>query len=76
MKRLYADFNDFSADGSLPLTSAGSLESIAAYESALQEGEEVWLSDGELGVMALVSRATDGAWIARSDWAFTTEQQG
>lgn len=70
MKYIYADFNDFSADGTLPLTCQGSVASIAALDEPLQDGEEVLLSDGELRVAARVFRCSDGSWEGRSDWAF------
>ncbi len=56
MKRIYADFNDFDANQALPLTCAGSVESIAALSDPLEEGEEVLLSDGEIEVVARVYR--------------------
>lgn len=74
MKRLYADFNDIAADGTLPLTSRGSIESIAVLGEALYEGEEVSLSDTEVEVTARVFRRTDGSWEARSDWRFVDTQ--
>jgi hypothetical protein len=69
VKTIYADFNDFAADGRLPLTCAGSIESIATLTEPLREGESVWLSDGELWVIARVFQ-TEGAWEAESDWQF------
>lgn len=70
MKELYADFNDIAADGFLPLTSVGSVESIAGLGGALEEGEKVCLTDGDLRVVAHVYRRPDGSWEARSDWEF------
>jgi hypothetical protein len=70
MKEIYADFNDFSAEGTLPLTCRGSIESIANLEESLQNGEKVWLTDGELRVEARVYRCHDDSWEARSDWKF------
>lgn len=71
MKTIYADFNNFAVDGTLPLDCAGSVESIAALDEPLQEGEEVLLSDGELRVKARVFRYKDGSWEGRSsDWDF------
>jgi hypothetical protein len=71
MKRLHADFNNFDANGILPLNRRGSLDSIAALSEPLQDGELVWLSDGELEVIARVSLAKDGVWEARSrEWTF------
>lgn len=70
MKRLYADFNDLAADGALPLTCKGSVDSIAAQESELRSGEEVVLSDDEVAVVARVVQLEDGSWEARSDWIF------
>ncbi len=60
MRTIYADFNDFQADGALPLTCAGSISSIASLSGPIKEGEEVWLSDGTLWVIARVSYGTDG----------------
>jgi hypothetical protein len=71
--QLYADFNDIAEDGTLPLTCRGSLESIAVLERPLRDGQEVWLSDGELGVRGQVFRRNDGSWEARSDWRFGNE---
>lgn len=70
MKRLYADFNDFAADGTLPLTSKGSVDSIDVLADELWSGEEVVLSDGEMQVFAQVFRRADGSWEARSNWSF------
>jgi len=70
MKRLYADFNNFAANGTLPLTCNGSVDSIAAPNRELCSGEEVVLSDDEMEVVARVFRLDDGSWEARSDWRF------
>jgi hypothetical protein len=71
MKQLYADFNDIAADGTLPLTSSGSAESIAALEHGLTDGEAVILCDGELQSVAHVFPSEDGTWTARSEWRFS-----
>lgn len=65
MKRVYADFNDFAADGTLPLICRGSIDSIAALTEELRHGELVLLSDGELEVVAQVLSHSDGSWEAR-----------
>lgn len=70
MKEIYADFNDFAADGTLPLTCAGSLESIANLREPLMDGEEVWFSDGERRVKGRAHRRQDGTWEGRSDGQF------
>lgn len=71
MIRLYADFNNFDEDGTLPLTCRGSIDSIAALGRELHEGEEVVLTHQELEVIARVFRNMDGYWEARSDtWNF------
>jgi hypothetical protein len=70
VKELYADFNSIGADGTLRLTSVGSRESIAGLGAELTEGEEVYLSDGELRVVARVHRRPDGSWEAHSEWRF------
>jgi hypothetical protein len=70
MKQIYADFNNFAADGTLPLTCQGSVASIATLDEPLREGEEVWLSDGELRVRAQVFHHHDGSWEGRSYWQF------
>jgi hypothetical protein len=70
MKELYADFNDFAEDGTLPLICAGSIESIGKLKEPLMDGEQVILTDGDLKVMARVFRQKDGSWEGRSDWAF------
>lgn len=70
MKRLYADFNDIAANGTLSLTCRGSVDSIAALDQELGDGEEVVLSDDEMEVVARVYRLDDGSWEARSDWRF------
>lgn len=69
MKEIYADFNDFAANGALPLTCAGSLSSLAQVDT-LEDGEEVWLTDGELKVKARVYQRADGSWEGRSEWSF------
>ncbi len=69
-ERIYADFNNIAADGTLPLTCRGSVDSIAGLEEPFRGGEEVCLSDGELQVVARVFCRGDGSWAARSDWAF------
>jgi hypothetical protein len=70
MKRIYADFNDIGAGGTLPLTCKGSVDNIAALTGELRSGDEVVLSDHELEVIARVFRLDDGSWEARSDWRF------
>ena len=70
MKEIYADFNDFAADGTLPLTCQGSVDSIAEEPDGLEDGEEVWLTDGDLRVRGRVFRLKDGGWEGRSDWRF------
>ncbi len=70
MRELYADFNDFAANGTLPLTCSGSIESIRRLAEPLQEGEEVWLTDGEIRTRAWVHQYSDGSWEARSSWDF------
>lgn len=70
MKRLYADFNDIAASGTLPLTCKGSIDSLGALDPELSSGEEVVLSDDEMEVVARVFRLDDGSWEARSDWRF------
>src|SRR5262245_20834776 len=67
MKVIYADFNDFAADGTLPLTCKGSVTSIASLKEGLKDGEEVWFTDGELRVKGHVFRCKDGSWEGRSD---------
>jgi len=69
MKEVYADFNDIAADGTLPLTCRGSIESIAQI-GGLIDGEEVWFTDGELRVRGRVFLANDGTWNGRSEWRF------
>lgn len=71
LKQLYADFNDFTAEGVLPLTSAGSAASIAHQSEPLVEGEEVWLTDGEVRTKARLHRVPTGGWEARSTWQFS-----
>jgi hypothetical protein len=68
MIEIYADFNNFAEDGSLPLTCQGSIASIDALGPVLTDGEEVWLTDGELRVQARVYRSRDGWWEARGNW--------
>lgn len=70
MIRLYADFNDFADDGTLPLTCRGSVDSMAALGRKLRDGEQVVLSDDELEVVARMFRLDDGSWEARGDWRF------
>ena len=70
MKEVHADFNDIAADGSLPLTCAGSMSSIATLPGGLEEGEEVWFADGELCARGRVFRRSDGSWEGRSQWKF------
>lgn len=72
MKEIYADFNDIYSDGTLPLTCAGSVESIESFGDTLVNGEEVWLSDGELRVKGRVFRSSVRCWVAQSDWSFET----
>ena len=70
MREIYADFNDFATNGTLPLTSLGSRDSIDSLETLLADGEEVILTDGELRVIARVFQLPNGAWEGRSDWNF------
>ena len=74
-KNLCADFNDIATDGTLPLTCAGSVTSIARLEEELEDGEEVWLTDeGGLRVRGRVFRQ-DGSWEVCSDWDQTTRSR-
>jgi len=70
MKEIYAGFNDIGADGTLPLTCQGSVESIAQIEGGLNDGDEVWFTDGELRARGRVFLAKDGIWEGRSEWHF------
>ncbi len=70
MKRLYADFNNFAADDTLPLTCKGSVDSIAALDRELRSGEEVVLSDDDVEVVARVFQLDDGSWEARGAWKY------
>ena len=77
MKRIYADFNNFDADGTLPLTCRGSLDSIARLGGELRDGEEIVLSDGELEAVARAFRWKDGSWEARAEnWVFVDIESG
>jgi len=60
------------ADGTLPLTCAGSVSSIANLAEALEEEEEVWFTDGELRAKGRVFRSATGTWEGRSEWQFLT----
>lgn len=71
MKEIYADFNDFAVDSTLPLTCNGSVASIEALTEPLRDGEEVWFTDGELRVKGRVFMCKDGSWEGRSDWNFS-----
>jgi len=71
MRTIYADFNDFAKDGTLPLTCSGSIKSIISLDTPLTDGEEVILTDGDLIVIAQVFRLTNGTWEGRSNWKFT-----
>ncbi len=73
MKEIYADFNDIASDATLPLTCQGSVASIASLGDSLGDGEEVWLTDGELRARARVFRCADGSWEGRSEWDFVRE---
>jgi hypothetical protein len=75
VKEIYADFNDITADGTLPLTCAGSVASIAATAGGLADGESVWLTDGELRIQGRVYRRADGSWEGRSDWRFARQSE-
>lgn len=72
MKTIYADFNDISDDGVLPLSCQGSIESLRMQSAQPLEGEEVWLSDGELWVRATLHCLGGDAYEARSEWNFRT----
>ncbi len=68
MKTIYADFNDVAEDGSIPLTSAGSVASISSLITPPAVGERVWLTDGELWALAMVSRLGQSDWCADAGW--------
>ena len=70
MKTIYADFNDIATDDTLPLTCAGSKESIANLNEKLKDGEEICLSDGEICVVGRVYWHKNGFWEGRSGWNF------
>lgn len=72
MKEVYADFNNIEADGALSLACVGSVESIAALEDGLEEGEEICLTDGELRARGRVFRRRDGLWEVRPGWTFVS----
>jgi hypothetical protein len=76
MIELYADFNDAAADGSLPLTSFGSLRSIAGVKNKLAEGLVVFLTDGDLSANATLGKAADGTWYARPGWEIVVHKPG
>ena len=66
MKQVYADFSDRADDGSLPLTSASSVASIAELTEALRDREEVCFTDGERFAVGRVHRRADGTWEGRA----------
>ncbi len=70
MKVIYADFNDFDEHNHLPLTCDGAVKSISQLAQPLREGEEVWLTDGDLRVRAKVRMIGQGTWEAYGDWQF------
>ena len=70
MKVIYADFNDFDDRNHLPLTCDGALKSISQLAQPLNDGEEVWLTDGDLRVRAKVRMIGKGAWEAYGEWEF------
>jgi hypothetical protein len=68
VKHIYADFNDIATDRTLPLTCRGSRDSIAEQREPLHDGEQVFLSDGELQVIARIFverrlRSVDRPWF-------------
>lgn len=71
MKTIYADFNNFIDDKYLDMECVGSLESIAKFKGSIVDGEEVWLSDGELRAKGNLIKNEKGRWTARSnEWKF------
>jgi hypothetical protein len=67
MREIWADFNARAENNTLHLVSKGSLVSIAKLAEPLDEGEHVWLTDGELRVEAQVFFEKDH-WMATSTW--------
>jgi len=72
MKEIYADFNNFDADGNLDLRCKGSIDSLNSYGNTLMIGEEVYFTDqDELKVRGILHRCKDGSWEGHSDkWVF------
>jgi len=65
MKTLWADFNAQDADGAVRLNTQGSQRSLQATPSCA--GEHVYLSDGEIRVVALL-RARGAILVAIPEW--------
>jgi len=74
VKALRADFNDFAQSGDLPLTGAESRKSIAELTEPLADEERVWLTDGELFVIAQVFDEHAGTIVAETGSASESDR--
>ena len=65
MKVVWADFNARTEEDNISLTTVGSKRSLS--ETGAKVGERVWISDGELGVRAVIKQI-EGRLYACPDW--------
>lgn len=60
---IYADFGNADEDGAIRLITNGTLADLDKMHISLEEGQKVWLSDGDVEVRAEVKRRGN-IWVA------------
>lgn len=65
MKTIWADFNARTTDDRIRLNTIGSVRDV--IEAGAKPGDQVWLSDGEVRIAAVVEEDEHGL-VARPVW--------
>ena len=67
---IYADFQNADTEGFVRLSTDGTRCDLERTGLVLAEGLQLYLSDGDLRISALVLKpGAEGVWRARIDWA-------
>jgi hypothetical protein len=60
---IFADVNNCDQDGAVRLSTRGTLHDLDRLQLKFEEGQVVWISDGEIELLGNVT-TRDGQWVA------------